>query len=326
MTVRMNQIDSTTDTGNMPTTSANTYTFGMNTVGGGVEYLVFRYDMTFAASPTTNTGLDGIVQACRIVINGETCFDFRAGYTAGGGSDVATGIFSYFLNSIGGRAYEVPLGTTTREGYWGIPIGRVLPNGTNRVEVVLEFAATDTGATISSGSLQTWFKYNTAFQRQTTVVPSTSYIHSANALESVIVRVPSNINGVVSAILVQNDSAEDGFNDQAIRVNAISDFSFEASMWRWLNGDMANGIMSPSLAVNDNQSFLSQVKGAMILPVFDLTGGDIQLFVGNGASQTTRTYTPIITAPVGSKQVDSQRQLAKATGNTAKVILDKTEN
>lgn len=97
-------------------------------------------------------------------------------------------------------------------------------------------------------------------------------------------------------------------------------------MWRWLNGDMANGIMTPSLAVNDNQSFLSQIKGAMILPVFDLTGGDIQLFVGNGSSSTTRTYTPIITAPVGSKQVDSQRQLAKATGNTAKVILDKTEN
>ena len=41
----------TTDTGDFPTTSANTYTVGINSQGGSVEYLVCRFDITFGADP-----------------------------------------------------------------------------------------------------------------------------------------------------------------------------------------------------------------------------------------------------------------------------------
>lgn len=320
MAVRFSQIDVSTAAGDLPGENATTTTRGINAPGGAYEYLVCRFDCTFAADPTA-ADFTNLLSALRIVINGEVVHDFRAG--AASNANDGPGSYGYLLNSIGGRAYELPDGTTTREGYWGIPIGRNFPAGVNRIEIITEWAAAAAGLT--SGQISWWLKLNDAFQTTTTVCPSTSFTH-ANAIEQVVVRVPQNVPGVVSAILVQNDSAADELGTQGIRVQALGDFGMESSMWRWLNGDLLNGIM---YADNDlttvRQEYAFQAPGTMLLPCFGLSGGDIVLQVDSTAA-TTRTYTPIITSAVGGKQAAEVVQTQRATSSTAKTIVGRTEN
>ena len=194
--------------------------------------------MTFASDPT-NADLLSVFDALRIVINGEVVFDWRAGF--GDNTLNACSPLAYFINSIAGRAYELPSGTTTREGYLCIPLGRSYSNSVNRIEIITQYGAT--AGAISSGTLQWWLKFNPNYANTTTIVPSTSFNHTANAIEQVVVRIPQNIQGVVTAILVQNDSGADELGTQGIRVQALGDYGFEPSMWRWLNGDLMNGIM-----------------------------------------------------------------------------------
>ena len=320
MSVSFAQIEQTTDTGDFPTTTANTYTVGINSQGGSVEYLVCRFDITFGENPASGS-FTNLFSAVRVVINGEVVHDFRAGFAAQ--DNDGPGAYGYFLNSIGGRSYELPEGTTTREGYIGIPIGRVLPAGVNRIELIVEFAPTAEGATPSSGSMSWWFKFNTGFKTQTTIVPSTSFTH-AQAIEQVVVRVPQNVPGVVSGILVQNDSAADELGNQGIRIQALGNYGFEPSLWRWLNGDLLNGIMSKG-ASNTSQMFTTELKGQLFLPCFGLTGGDIVLQV-DSSEATTRTYTPVITQAVGTREVPDVRQTQQPTSSTAGYILASTEN
>ena len=321
--VRFAMIESTNDTGNMPTTAANSYNVGINAQGGLVEYLCLRYDMTFAANPCENTSIISLIDSIRVVINGEVVHDFRSGF----GTNASNGASSYdlLLNTIGGRAFEVPAGSTTREGYIGIPLGCNTPTGVNRYEIIVQYKATATGATPSSGSLQWWLKFNTATQKKTTVVPSTSFTHSAS-LEQVVVRIPQNVPGVVSGILVQNDSAADELGTQGIRINSLGDYGLEVQMWRWLNGDIMNGILAKDAAVSAaRQTFQTELAGALFLPTYGLTGGDIVLQVDSSAA-TTRTYTPIITAAIGSSEMDTVRQTQSAPSNTARTIVGRTEN
>lgn len=320
MAVRFSQIDVSTETGNLPGETAKTTTRGINAPGGAYEYMVCKFNLTFNADPTA-ADLTNLLSAMRIVINGEVVHDFRAGFALN--THDAPGNYGYLLNSIGGRAFELPSGTTTRTGYWGIPIGRNYPAGVNRIEIITEWAAA--AGALTSGSISWWLKQNDAFAQTTTVVPSTSFTHS-NAIEQVVVRVPQNVPGVVSAILVQNDTAADQLGTQGIRVQALGDFGMETSMWRWLNGDLLNGIM---YADNDlttvRQEYAFESAGCMLLPVFGLTGGDIVLQVDSSAA-TTRTYTPVITNPTGGKSAPDVVQTQRARSNTAKTIVARTEN
>ncbi len=321
--VRFAMIESTNTTGNFPTTTANQYNVGINAQGGLVEYLCLRYDLTFAGNPCENTSIMQLVDSIRIVVNGEVVHDFRS--QAGDNTAKGAGAYDVLLNHIGGRAYEVPAGTTTREGYIGIPLGLNTQTGVNRYEIIVQWKATAAGATPSSGSLQWWLKFNTATQKQTTVVPATSFTHSAS-LEQVVVRIPQNVPGVVSGILVQNDSLADEFGNQGIRINSLGDYGLEVEMWRWLNGDIMNGIEAVDASVATyKQIQQTSLPGTLLIPTYGLTRGDIILQVD--ASQiTTRTYTPIITAAVGSSQMDTVRQTQSAPSNTAQTIVRQTEN
>lgn len=319
MAVSFAQINQTNDTADMPTTAANTYTVGINSQGGSVEYLVCRFDITFGADPA-QADFTNLVNSLRVVINGEVVHDFRAGFALAASEQA--GAYGYFLNSIGGRSYELPAGTTTREGYIGIPIGRVLPAGVNRIEIIVDWAATSPAVTPTSGSLSWWLKFNTGFKTQTTICPSTSFTHSAS-IEQVVVRVPQNVPGVVSAILVQNDSQADEYGSQGLRIQALGNYGFEPSLWRWLNGDLLNGIMFKKNQAH--QTFSTEVKGCMLLPCFGLAGGDIVLQV-DSSQATTRTYTPIITQAVGTREVPDVRQTQTPTSSTAGFIVASTEN
>jgi len=320
MAVRFSQIDVSTEAGNLPGENAVTTTRGINAPGGAYEYMVMKFDLTFAIDPAT-TDFSNLLSALRIVINGEVVHDFRAG-SAMNNND-GPGTYAYLLNSIGGRAFELPNGTTTRTGYWGIPIGRNYPQGVQRIEIITEWAAAAGGLT--SGSLSWWLKQNDAFGVTTTVCPSTSFNHSPS-IEQVVVRVPQNVPGVVSAILVQNQNAADELGNQGIRIQALSDFGMEETMWRWLNGDLLNGIMYADESVTAlRQEYDFKVDGVMLLPCFGLAGGDIVLQV-DSTKIAVRTYTPIITNPTGGKSAAEVVQTQRAVSNTAKTIVGRTEN
>ena len=320
MAVQFQMINSDSTAGNLPTNAANTVNVGINAPGGAYEYIVCKFDITYGVAPTERDFFQ-LVQSMRIIINGEVVHDFRS--TAGTSATEAPSQYAYLLNSIGGRAYELPGGSVTREGFIGIPLGRNYPQGVNRIEIITNWKAT-LGA-VTSGNIQWWLKTNPAFQKTTTVVPSTSFNHSAS-IEQVVVRVPQNVPGVVSAILVSNDSYADQLGPQGIRIEALSSFGLEASMWRWMNGDLSNGIMyANNTATPLQQSFEYQVPGTMLIPCFGLAGGDIVLQVDSSAV-TTRTYTPIITSANGGKEQPEVRQTQRAPSNTAQAIVSRTEN
>lgn len=322
MAVKFTKLLHTATTGNMPTTSTVTWTEGMNAPAGSMEYMLLRGDVEFGADPFADGGMSNAVSSLRIIINGEVVHDFRAGY-----ENTTAGLFGYFLNSIGGKAGETSAGTTTREWYWAVPIGRSYTDSVVRIETVVGWAATDSSATPTSGALEWWVKYSDDIQTTTTVAPSTSFTHAV-AMEQVVVRVPQNApaGSVVSAILVQNDSGADQLGSQGIRINAISDYGIEAQMLRFLNGDMFNGIQYCGGAGADSQSFLSEVKGVHLIPVYGLKGGDIVLQVDNSTEATTRTYTPVLTAPVGGKEKAEVKQTQSKPSNTAKAILARTSD
>ena len=326
MAVSFTQILQTATAADMPTNAPVTYTTGISAPGGPVEFLIIRGDMTFGADPTT-TDISSLLTSIRVVLNGEVVHDFRSGFSGAAVANITAGSYAYFLNSIGGRAYELPTaGGVVREFYWGIPIGRQTSSGVNRYEVVMNWAPA-AGALGANPSLSFWLRMNDGMQTTTTVCPSTSFNH-AIALEQVICRVPQNVPGVVSGILVQNNTAADQLGNQGIRINPLGDYGLEPGFWRWMNDDLANGIMAGDVGGAGGilaQTYFYQTPGALFLPTFGLAGGDIPIQVDSGAV-CVRTYTPVITNPVGAKAGKDVRQTQKVVGNTAKSIVQFAEN
>lgn len=321
MAVKWTKIYETSTTGDMPTNAANVWSQGINAPGGSVEFLQLRYDLTFAATPLATSEISALIDSIRVVLNGEVVHDFTAGFSANTADGPTQ--YGYMLNHIGGRCVEIPnaAAVATREGYITIPIGRVTPNSVNRYECIVNWSAA--AAAIASGSMSWWIRYNDNMQTTTTVAPSTSYLSTAGAYEQVTVRVPQNVPGVVSGLLVLNDSEADELGTQGIRINAISDFGLEAGMLRSDNGDLLNGIQFNKGSTGTTQDFATAVNGAIFIPTYGLTGGDIVLAVDSTAG-TTRRYIPVITNPVGQKASETVRQTQASPGNTAKAMLSGT--
>jgi hypothetical protein len=325
MTVQFNMIHQTNADGNMPTNSVVTYNTGINAPGGPVEFMIVRGKITYAADPTAGD-FTNLLNTMRITLNGEVVFDWRDNLPAGANPNAnsAPGRFGYLINSIGGRAYENPSGTTTREFYWGIPLGRQTPSGVNRYEITMTWHAAAAALSAGTGTLQFWLRTNNAMQQTTTVCPSTSFTHS-NSIEQVVVRIPQNVPGVVSAILVNNDSYANEFGTQGIRINALGAYGLEKDFWLWLNSDLANGIMYRDDGSTSQQTWAYEAKGSTLLPCFGLAGGDVVLQVDSSAA-TTRTYLPVLTHQIGARAAKDVRQTQSAPGNTAKTIVARTEN
>ena len=327
MAVRITKIYETTDTGKMPTASgAVTWSEGINAPGGLVEFLLLRYSLTYdTLSPSPNAEISNLVSNMRIVLNGDVIFDFNAGATYNGNA-AGPSQFNYLLNHIGGRVVEDPSSANDliRTGYFMIPLGRNTPQGVNRYEIVVNWAATPATSAILSGSMSYWLRTNPGTQKTTTVVPATSFVHAV-AIEQVVVRVPQNApkGSVVSSLCVLNDSEADEYGTQGLRINALSDFGIPISLYRAQNGDSKNGIMwnQGSTLPDDSQSFATRLSGAIVIPTLGLTGGDIVLAVDSSAA-TTRRYIPVLTAPVSGKSNEPVRQTQAVVGNTAKATLD----
>ena len=322
MGVRWTKIFETSTTGYMPTSTANTWSEGINSGGGLVEFLQLRYDLTFADTPVNAGEISSLVDNLRVICNGTVVFDFNAGFASN--ATLGPSQFGYLMNHIGGRVVEDPnqAETKTRVGYMNIPLGLNLPQGVNRWEIIVNWAAA--AEAIDVGSMSYWLRYNPGAQKTTTVVPATSFTH-AIAQEQVVVRVPQNTpkGSVVTALAIFNDSEADQYGSQGIRINQLSDFGIPISMYRSNNGDSRNGIMwnKGSTDLDDTQTYSTRLSGAICIPVFGLTGGDIVLSVDSSAV-TTRRYLPILTAGVGGKSNEPVRQTQGVKGNTASATLD----
>lgn len=315
MSVRYTLVESNTT--DIPGAAAATFNRGFNIPGGAVDEVIMRITTT----NTTNAILadfGNIISSLRLVLNGSTVFDFRSGYSLAANN--AASQFGYFLNSLGsGRAVEVP-GDLTKEAYFRIPIGRNIPAGVSRLEYTLSYSAT--AAAVASGTCQFWIRYNNNMTTTTTVSAATSFTHSASE-EQVVVRLPQGVPGTVAGLMIQNSSAADEIT--GVRVVSQSDFSLDVDMFRAFNGDLYNGIVyADDDASATAQQYAVQCAGGLFLPLFGLSmEDDIRLQV-NSSAATTRTYTPVIVAPINGAAESQGRQTQPVITNTSQAVLAAT--
>jgi hypothetical protein len=156
----------------------------------------------------------------------------------------------------------------------------------------------------------------------TTVSAATSFTHSASE-EQVVVRLPQGVPGTVAGLMIQNDSAADEIT--GVRVVSQSDFSLDVDMFRAFNGDLYNGIVyADDDASATAQQYAVQCAGGLFLPLFGLSmDDDIRLQV-NSSAATTRTYTPVIVAPINGQSESQGRQTQPVVTNTNQAVLAAT--
>lgn len=338
------------NTVDIPTSGASaTYTRGFNAVGGTIQSLLIRMQLT-TTGPTYRTDASALFQQLRVIVNGEIYFDFNS---VANGTDLAApqpGTLGYLINSMGGRSYQVPTAgdDTSVDYYLELPMGAIMPAGVPRFEITTQFydatewVANGGAGTVASGQITYWGIFNNSTQVQTRTLASTSYQHAANAVENVICRI-GNIEqqfpgATVAGILVQTPLtgagvAQDNLGNQGIRPLVLSQFGLPADLHRWANGDLNNEIMAylPSVDAVANtvsQRAFCKTLGTIFIPLYNAAGGDVVLAVSNGANVVTRTYTPVITAPIGATEISGVRQTKASTGgsaNTSKSIISMTE-
>ena len=338
------------NTVDLPTSgAAATYTRGFNAVGGTIQSLLIRLQLT-TTGPTYRTDASALFQQLRVIINGEIYFDFNS---VANGTDLAApqpGTLGYLINSMGGRSYQVPTAAddTSVDYYLELPLGAIMPAGVPRFEITTQFydaaewVINGGAGTLPSGQITYWGVFNSATQVQTRTLASTSYQHAANAVENVVCRI-GNIEqqfpgSTVAGILVQTPltgagAAQDNLGNQGIRPLVLSQFGLPADLHRWANGDLNNEIMAylptvDAVANTVSQRAFCKTLGTIFIPLYNAAGGDVVLAVDNGANVVTRTYTPVITAPIGATEISGVKQTKASTGgsaNTSKSIISMTE-
>ena len=254
--------------------AAANFNRGMNIPGGAVDEVVVRFTLTGVTAGDIDADFPNLINSCRLILNGETVFDFVAGYSAATQNSPST--LGYLLNSLGpGRSLELcDTGTTTaKEASLRIPVGRNIAPGISRLEYSIGFNALANAAT--SGTVQWWIRYNPAMQTTTTVGAATTATY-ANTTQQVVCRVPQNVPGTLAGVLIQNDATTDtDLTD--IRVVSQSDFAMDIDMWRVLNGYLYNGIKFADddfLVANGYLTFAQFCSGSVFLPLYQLSLAD----------------------------------------------------
>ena len=244
--VRYTLVD--TSATNVPVVAAATHNAGMNIPGGAVDEVIVRMAFTLNAAGDIAADTSNIIDSFRLILNGETCWDYQASISDNANN--AAGTFGYLLNSLGpGRSVDVNTGGTGREYYFRIPVGRNIAPGISRLEYTLGYAAlTGAGGAPTNASTEFWIRYNPAMQTTTTLGAATTQNYTATT-QQVVCRVPQNVPGTLAGVLIQTDQdAADEITD--VRIVSQSDFAMDTDMWRMLNGDLYNGVqfMDPATA------------------------------------------------------------------------------
>ncbi len=315
MAVRYSLVNSDTT---YPAAAASTANAGYNIAGGSIESIIFRFE------GTTATGdLGGDFPMCisqlRIVLNGESFFNYQAGYTM---NQDAPSQLGYFLNSLSDDRFSSEvIGDTAKDAFVRVPVGRQAPPGVSRLETTIALAAT---AGAGTGTLETWIVYNDAAETSTYVGNPTSLTASGTGQEEVVVRLPSNVPGVVAGILVQNDQAVDG-DITGFRIVSQSDWNMDTPYWRFLNGDMQNGVQFASDDLDANaQTYRQSIAATYFLPTLGLSReDDVRLQITTAAARTV-TFTPVLVSGFNAQEGGQPRQTQRVPTNTSRAILDTT--
>ena len=159
-------------------------------------------------------------------------------------------------------------------------------------------------------------------QTRTTVAAATSFTAGGTGQEEVVVRIPANQPGVIAGVMIQNDRDTDT-DVTEVRVLSQSDYSLEMNYWRYLNSDLANGIMFGRTAGSQLQMEYRQIcPGGYFIPLFGLArGDDLRLQITTAAARTL-LFTPVLVASVGAQAVPEPAQTQAVRVNTNQAILD----
>lgn len=301
--------------------AAQTITFGENVPSGRVVESVILHFTQTVPTGFCDGGFDNLIANYRCILNGEVFTDFRT--SVNDATNVGLGRFGYFLQSLGRSATSVEVPSDLSKDYWAeIPMGATVPQGVGRMEFVIGLAAA--GSTATAGRLEVWLRLNDDTQTRTTAVPATSFT-SAIGIQSVVVRVPQNVPGKVAGVLVMNQTeAADNIAGQGIRVHLLGAFGLEPSLLRYLNSDLSNGLQYADDTVPAQQQYAIEVPGAIFIPTYMASGGDIQLEVDFTTANQSYTFQPIIVGSVAGKTGTDTMSTQAAPANTSASILQRT--
>ena len=311
-----------TSTVNVPGAAGATYNSGLNIPGGAVDEIIIRIQGTMNAVGDLASDTGSIIAALRIVLNGETFFDFRNNF----GTNATTGASatSVFMNAMGsGRSQDVNSSTTVRDYYLRIPVGRNIPAGISRLEYTIQYSAL--GGAFTNASIEWWMRYNPAMQNTVTIGAATSFLSSGAAggvTQEVVVRVPQNVPGVLAGVMIQGGSAADTMS--SARVISQSDYSIDTDYWRMLGGDIRNGILfaQPAAAVaNGLLTFSQKSLGNLFVPLFNLSlQDDLRMQITTTAAENF-TFTPVIVSSIVGHPQPGAVQTQSVPTSVSKAIL-----
>ena len=311
-----------TSTVNVPGAAGATYNAGFNVPGGAVDEIIIRIQGTMNAVGDLASDTGSIIAALRIVLNGETFFDFRNNF----GTNATTGASStsVFMNAMGsGRSQDVNSSTTVRDYYLRVPVGRNIAAGISRLEYTIQYSAL--GGAFTGASIEWWMRYNPAMQNTVTIGAATSYLTAGAAggvTEQVVVRVPQNVPGVLAGVMIQGGSAADVMT--SARVISQSDYSIDTDYWRMLGGDIRNGILfaQPAAAVaNGLLTFSQKSLGNLFVPLFNLSlQDDLRMQITTTAAETF-TFTPVIVSSIVGQPQPGAVQTQSVPTSVSKAIL-----
>ena len=298
--------------------AAATHNAGFNCPGGAVDEVIVRMTFTLNAAGNIAADTSNIIDSFRLILNGETCWDYQASISDNANN--AAGTFGYLLNSLGpGRSVDVNTGAATRIYQFRIPIGRNLAPGISRLEYTLGYAAlTGAGGAPTAASTEFWIRYNPAMSTTVTLGAATTQNYTATT-QQCVVRVPQNVPGTLAGILIQTDQdAADEITD--IRVVSQSDFAMPISMWRMLNGDL-DGVWFMDPATANGLQMGQALLGQIFVPLYQLSlADDLRLQITANAANVL-SITPVLTSPIAGKPAPAQVQTEAVPTNIAKSVL-----
>ena len=311
-----------TEAEGFPSNAVATSNQGFNVPGGALESIIFRFSGTVSNADAFAADFGSLISNLRVVINGSTVFDYRTGYSSG--ADATCGQFTYFLNSLGeGLAVQDVASTTNIIYYARVPVGRNLQPGVSRVEYTLGTIALENART-GTGTVEAWMVYNDNYQTRLYVGPATSLTTSGTGQEEFVVRVDSAEPGVISGVLLQTARAPDG-DISELRVTSQSDYSLETDYWRYLGGDLFNGILFGDAGTSGTELQYAQIcPGTVFIPTFGLSRSDeLRLQITTTAARTVLAQ-PVLVAAANAQAAPAQTQTQAVRTNTAQAILDRS--
>ena len=306
------------NTTDVPTAAAAAnFSRGFNCPGGAVDELLVRFTLTGVTAGDIDADFPNLINQLRVILNGETVFDFVAGYSAATQNTPST--LGYLLNSLGpGRSAEMVSSQTAKEAFLRIPIGRNIAPGISRIEYTIGYNALANAAT--SGTVQWWVRYNPAMQTTTTVGAATTFTY-ANTTQQVVCRVPQNVPGTLAGVLIQNDATTDT-DITDIRIVSQSDFSMDVDQWRLLNGDMYNGVLYGDDDNLGSLTYAQECSGSIFVPLYQLSLADDLRCQITATTAGTLSMTPVITSGIAGKPAPAQVQTEAVPTNIAKSVLE----